>query len=472
MAHIVIMPRQGNTVESCIIIEWKVKEGDTVGSETPVVEVETDKATFDVPAGADGTVLKILHEVGDDVLVLQPIMVVGNTGEDWQALLGYETVRDTVDSRPFAHTSVTKPVVDQDIVPKPVQIIEDFYNEDMCISPRARILAIEEAVDFRFLVGTGPEGRIIEQDIQAVIKTRPPLTVAAKESLRTHIAAGHTRGIINGKGSGFGGRLTTADTDSFAKSGQAFNGAHDTDFASAPITCGETITNEYTDTSIKGIRKRIADRMMSSLATTAQFTLNASANAVRMQVIRTRFKESTSGLPTVTVNDLVLFLVSRVLPLYGNLNTHKLDDCLRTYENIHLGVAVDTPRGLMVPVIRYANKLSLAQISAQAKELALACQNGSISPDSLQGSTFTVTNLGNTGIESFTPVINTPEVAILGVCGIQPKPADNGHGGYDILPHISFSLTIDHAVVDGAPAARFLKAFCDALGDIDLWLSV
>ena len=153
------------------------------------------------------------------------------------------------------------------------------------------------------------------------------------------------------------------------------------------------------------------------------------------------------------------------------MNAVKKDGVVREYKNIHLGMAVDTPRGLMVPVIRNADTLSLAEISAQAKYLAGECQNGSISPDLLSGSTFTVTNLGNTGIESFTPVINAPEVAILGVCGIQPKPEVNAQGTYDIVPHLSFSLTIDHAVVDGAPAARFMKALCLALKDIDIWIA-
>jgi pyruvate dehydrogenase E2 component (dihydrolipoamide acetyltransferase) len=218
--------------------------------------------------------------------------------------------------------------------------------------------------------------------------------------------------------------------------------------------------------------------MLDSLATTAQFTLNASASAVRMQELRARFKTSAEelGLSKVTINDLILFAVSRVLPKYPFMNALKVGDTLRTYDRVHLGVAVDTNRGLMVPVIRNADLLTLEQISAEAKRLATACQNGSAKPDELSGSTFTVTNLGSLGIESFTPVINTPEVAILGVCGIEPKPVINedaadGECGVSFVPHIGFSLTINHQVVDGAPAARFLKAFREAVADIDLWLA-
>jgi pyruvate dehydrogenase E2 component (dihydrolipoamide acetyltransferase) len=186
------------------------------------------------------------------------------------------------------------------------------------------------------------------------------------------------------------------------------------------------------------------------------------------------------GLSKITVNDLVLFAVSRVLPLFPFMNAHKIGDTrsgdaiLRTFERVHLGVAVDTPKGLMVPVIRNANLLSLTQISALAKRLAADCQNGSIKAGELSGSTFTVTNLGSLGISSFTPVLNAPEVAILGVCGIELKPQANpdaGGGGVSFEPQIGFSLTINHQVVDGAPAARFLNALCGALADIDLWLA-
>jgi pyruvate dehydrogenase E2 component (dihydrolipoamide acetyltransferase) len=124
----------------------------------------------------------------------------------------------------------------------------------------------------------------------------------------------------------------------------------------------------------------------------------------------------------------------------------------------------------MVPVIRNADRLSLVQLSHRTKELAEACRKGSIAPDDLHGSTFTISNLGNTGIESFSPVINIPEVAILGVCGISPKPAETSVGHYEILPHLGLSLTVDHAVVDGAPAAQFLQALCEAIQDIDFWI--
>jgi pyruvate dehydrogenase E2 component (dihydrolipoamide acetyltransferase) len=149
------------------------------------------------------------------------------------------------------------------------------------------------------------------------------------------------------------------------------------------------------------------------------------------------------------------------------MNALRTGDVLKTFERVHLGVAVDTPRGLIVPVIRNANLLSLTQISGEAKRLAAACQNGSAAPEELGGSTFTVTNLGSFGITSFTPILNAPETAILGVCSIEMRPASGGQG---FEPCMGFSLTIDHEAIDGAPAARFLRALCDAVRDIDLLL--
>lgn len=468
MAHVLVMPKQGNTVESCVIIEWKVKEGDTVEENTTVCEAETDKATIDVSAGAGGTVLKILHEAGDDVPVMKPIMVIGNAGEDWKSLVeedassGGDSAASTEKTpAPSSSASESTSSTTEAAPAAMPATVSRTSGEHIAISPRARTLAMEEAVQFGNIAGSGPGGRIIEQDIKAIIASRPPLTEAAKDALRKGAALPAT-------GSGIGGRVTLADIEAFAASGGAASAATSCSYADAA-----DMPDSFTETPIKGIRKVIADRMMTSLSTMAQFTLNTSASAVHLQELRSRIKACGEelGFGKITVNDIILFAASRVIPQFPYMNAHKVDGKIREYKNVHLGVAVDTPRGLMVPVIRNADKLSLTQISAKAKELAAACQNGSIAPDQLTGSTFTITNLGNTGIESFTPVINAPEVAILGVCGISPKPVANSQGGYDIVPHLGFSLTIDHSVVDGAPAAKFLKAFCTAVANIDVWIA-
>ncbi|MDR1046822.1 MAG: 2-oxo acid dehydrogenase subunit E2 [Treponema sp.] len=477
MAHVLIMPRQGNTVESCIIGEWKVKEGDPVAADVPVCVVETDKATFEVPAGAAGIVLKILREAGDDVPVLEPIMVLGEAGESWEAVLSASGKQ-----APAAEVQAAGAKAGNEAAAPPGGGIQAGSGSETgtvsggisqtggrtenivsAASPRARKLAEREAVDLSVITSpSGPGGRIIEPDVIASIAGRPPLTEAAKAELRRRITAGEASGSITA-GSGIGGRITAGDLQETGFSGEGPGAGPAAGFAGP----------EYSDAPVKGIRKLIAAQMMESHSNTAAFTLNASAPALNLLGLRARFKASDSGLGLnkITINDLILFAVSRILPLYPYMNAHRLGDTLRSFRTVHLGVAVSTPRGLMVPVIRNAETLSLLQISAKARELAGACRSGSVSPDDLHGSTLTVTNLGNTGIESFTPVINIPEVAILGICSILPRPAETSPGNYEILPHLGLSLTIDHAVVDGAPAAEFLKAFAAAIKDIDLWLA-
>ena len=482
MAHILIMPRQGNTVESCIITNWKVKEGDAVTAETVVCEVETDKASFEVPAGAAGTVVKLLHDRGDDVPVLQPIAVIGEAGEDWQEALSggssrqdagaitqeishEDTMRNSEKSSHKDTGAITKEISHEDTKAQRsgTEEIQDFSSslgvfvpscdnnserssapscdELLRISPRARRLGVTVTGP-----GTGPGGRIIERDVEAALQNQPPLTAAAK-------AASH--GSLPAAGSGLGGRVTLEDLSSTLNSQlSTFNSQLPAEGA-------------ITETPIKGIRKIIADRMFASLAESAQLTLNASAPAAKLLEFRSGIKAQAAiaeelGLAKITINDLILFAVSRIIPRFPYMNAHKTGDTIKTFERLHLAVAVDTPRGLMVPVIRNANLLSLAQISSESKRLAAACQNGTAMPDELSGSTFTVTNLGSFGITSFTPVLNAPEVAILGVCSIEMKGA---------VPHIGFSLTINHQAVDGAPAARFLKALSEAVEHIDLFLA-
>ena len=476
MAHILIMPRQGNTVESCIIQEWKVSEGENVKADTPVCVVETDKASFDIPAGADGQVLKLLYPDGEDVPVLEPIAVIGAAGEDWQAILGTvaeETSRGGAETQgkefkdasrrgAEAQGEEFKDVSHSGTAAQREEIKEQrAESRENYASPRARKLAQHKGISAETVQGTGPGGRVLERDIQAALAGRSPLTAAA-------LAAAGEGKTAPAFGSGLGGRITAAD---MIIGLPEIPGVSGTSLA----IIGE---GSVTETPIKGIRKIIADRMITSLSQSAQFTLNANASAVQLEGLRKQLKNAGESLGSdvskITINDLVLFAVSRVLPSYLFMNSHKIDDLIVTYERVHLGMAVDTPRGLMVPVIKNANLLPLRHISAEAKRLNIACQDGTVKPDELSGSTFTVSNLGAYGITSFTPVLNLPEAAILGVCGIELKPVKNTTDGSGISfePHIGFSLTINHQAVDGAPAARFLNALCKAVAEINVLLAL
>jgi pyruvate dehydrogenase E2 component (dihydrolipoamide acetyltransferase) len=177
-----------------------------------------------------------------------------------------------------------------------------------------------------------------------------------------------------------------------------------------------------------------------------------------------------AGTGGISINDIVLYATAKTLLEFPELNAHCMGDRIVQFENVHLGLAIDTPRGLIVPVIRYANLMSLKQLSFEARRLAAACMEGSIDPDVLSGGTFTVTNLGALGIESFTPVLNTPETGILGVCSIQAKPVMIG-GEVEFIQHMGLSLTFDHRAVDGAPAARFLASLREKLAAFEQTLA-
>jgi len=207
---------------------------------------------------------------------------------------------------------------------------------------------------------------------------------------------------------------------------------------------------------VKGIRKVIAERMMQSLQSTAQLTLHSSFDLTVAQAYRKQ--RLADGKPKVSLNDLIAHAIIETLKAHPEMNAHFLGDRIAVFEKVHLGVAVDTPRGLLVPVVRDSSDLSIEALSSAIKKLALACREGTISPDDLAGGSFTLTNLGMLGVETFTPVLNAPEIAILGVGGIVLKPKRSSSGEVTYADCLPLSLTIDHQAIDGAPAARFLQS--------------
>ncbi|MEJ5248872.1 MAG: dihydrolipoamide acetyltransferase family protein [Caldilinea sp.] len=462
----VVMPKQGNTVESVIIVDWKKRVGETVEVGDVLCEVETDKATMEVPSPVAGVLLKTLYNVGDEVPVMTPIAWIGEPGEatpdgEGEAVRSEEVASPSVPSAvsPEAPAAAPSPAPAAELRPP--------------ISPRARHLAERKGVDTGGLTGSGPGGRIIERDVQAALAAQPKLTPVAKAM----VAEGGY--AVPAQGSGPGGRVTSKDLvrageQESRRAGEVLERIPPAGAAQAPVSIAAPsplAPGEVEIIPVKGVRKVIAERMLQSLQTTAQLTIHASADARALQALRKRLKESPEamGLRGITINDLVLFAVARTLPAYPGLNALFTGTEIHQYRSVHLGVAVDTPRGLMVPVIRAAEALSLRRLSAEAKRLAAACLESKITPDELTGGTFTVTNLGAFGVESFTPVLNPPQVAILGVCAIQPKAVEVD-GEIRFIPHIGLSLTINHQVVDGAPAARFLQALGQAIAAIDLLL--
>jgi pyruvate dehydrogenase E2 component (dihydrolipoamide acetyltransferase) len=470
MAQVVVMPKLGNTVESCIIVKWNIEEGQAVAADAVLCEIETDKATMDVPAGAAGVLLKRLAAEGDDVPVLAPIAVVGQAGEavDFAALgiqgTAAPAAAQAAEAAPAQAAAQAAEPAPAAVAAAPAAAVP-AASGPVHASPRAKALAREEGLPIEAVAaGTGPGGRIIERDVRAALSAGPGMTASAKDLavLRGLYDAAKT-------GSGLGGRLTAADLEA-AKAAPAAAAATAAAAPAASAQPAAAFPGPYEDTPIRSIRKIIADRMMHSLQASAQLTFNASAPAEKLLAMRNRLKNSDPalGLSAVTIGDMVAFAASRVLAKYPKINAHVVDGTVRAWKNVHLGLAVDTPRGLMVPVIRNAQLLSLRQFSEQSKSLAKACLDGNANPDNLSGSTFTVTNLGAFGIESFTPILNEPETGILGVDNIAPRAAIGPDGKPGVEMRIGFSLTVDHRIVDGADAARYLKDLADYIANIDI----
>lgn len=449
MATAVVLPKLGNSVESCLIQRWHKKVGDPIRSGETICEIETDKAVMDVESSVDGIVLALFFEQGDDVPVMTNIAVVGQAGEAIDEFRPAGAIQSAPAEPAPAPISASQPeqpaATHQPVTSAPAAPAEVF------ISPRARALAAEKNVPYISIQGTGPEGRIIERDIQAALAQRPALT-------RTAQASAAESQPLPATGSGIGGRVTAADLEQTPQ---------------PAVVIPTASSADYTEIKVAGARKVIAQRMLESLQTTAQLTMNTSVNAEPLLAFRKRLKASAAplGLQSVTINDLLLFAVSRTLTRFPDVNALYLGDVIRQYRPVHLGFAVDTPRGLLVPVIAHADRLSLRQLAEEAHRLADACQQGKIKPDELQGGTFSVSNLGNLGIESFTPVLNPPQVAILGVGSINLKPVQ-GASAVEFIQHLSLSLTVNHQAVDGAPGARFLEALRASLQDIDLLLAI
>lgn len=432
MATLIILPKQGQSVESCIITEIKKKKGDVVKKGDVLFAYETDKASFEEESPVDGVVLECFYNEGDEVEVLLNMMVIGEEGEDYSGLLGTSAIAPSKEEEKESTTEVVK-----ESVPVKAEIEAININQDeIFISPRAKSLAIKEAIDISQLTGSGPKGRLIEQDVKAALENRGKLTPLAKK-----IAA--EEGLqAQGAGSGLAGTVKSTDL--------------------APAPANALYGADYQDVKLSNMRKIIAKSMHASLQNSAQLTHHLGADARRILELRKTAKaalEAGKLSTNITLNDMVCFAVIKALKKFPNVNSHFMGDAMRLFNKVHLGLAVDTERGLMVPAVRNADDLSIIGLANQLKEVANSCKKGAISPELLssEAATFTVSNLGNYGVEMFTPVINLPQSAILGVNTIVPRPKDLGEGVYAFVPYIGLSLTYDHRALDGGEATRFLK---------------
>lgn len=419
MATPVIMPRQGQTVESCIITQWHKAIGDSISAGDVLFSYETDKAAFDEVSPLEGFMLARFFEEGDDVPVLTNVCIIGQKDEDISefAPLSAEAAASPGEAEPGQSVkpdeSQTPPTSVATAAPG-VAGTDRGSDGRLRISPRAKSLAGKAKIDYKHAAPSGPSGRIIERDITSLIQARAnafPVTDALEQPAGVPV----------------------------------------------PQDPGEQTSVAYEEVRLTNMRKRISEAMHASLSAAAQLTIHSSFDATDILAYRKKLKEAEDDkLRGINITHMVLYAVSKTLLNHRDLNAHLLDDRMLLFNHVNLGVATDTERGLMVPTIFDADEKSLADIADETKRLAGACRTGSISPDYLQGGTFTVTNLGALGVECFTPVLNVPQTAILGVNTTVQRARETGEG-IAHYPAIGLSLTFDHRAVDGAPAARFLQ---------------
>ena len=398
MAIPVIMPKQGQSVETCIITQWFRKKGDKISAGDLLFSYETDKAAFELESPATGRLLDIFFYEGAEVPVLVNVAVIGEPGESTTSFRpGGETTRSSADTSKMTSDTI------QESKPADKPVSFNAPAAMIRISPRAKKLAADKNIDYISLQGSGPNGRIVVSDIEKALVS----------------------GVI-------------------------------------PSMNKKSSSGEFTDIPVSNVRKLIAKAMHSSLQNSAQLTHHMSADARNILNSRQKIKDGIrtgSENQDITLNDMICWCVIRALDKHPDANCHFLGESIRQFSCIHLGIAVDTPRGLMVPAVKNADQMTLQQLSKELKKAAEYCRKGNINPELIQSTSasFTVSNLGNYGVEVFTPIINLPQVAILGVCTIVNRPADLGNNTFGFVPYIGLSLTYDHRAIDGGPATLFLK---------------
>lgn len=416
MAVPVLMPRQGQSVETCILGQWYKSVGEEVTEGDILFSYETDKASFEEEAKESGILLATFFDEGDEIPVLTNVAVIGQKGESFEQF------------RPGNESAEEAPVTEEpEEAPKVIEFEMDEQQPGsrIRISPLAQKMAETMGVDVLALNGSGPRGRIIARDVEEASKTTEKVVAEKTQAPVPPVVKPVIKPVAKP--------------------------------AAAVVSSGP----DFEVKNIPNIRKLIAYAMHQSLQNSAQLTHHMSADARQLMRLRKKFKkERTEGKisQNVTINDLVCFAVIRALEKFPQVNTHYLGDKMKWFNKVHLGLAVDTERGLMVPALKNADDLSITGLSNQLLQLSTQARNGNINPDLLnpEAATFTVSNLGNYGVEMFTPVINLPQTAILGVCTIVPRPKEIEEGVYAFVPMIGLSLTYDHQALDGGEATLFL----------------
>jgi pyruvate dehydrogenase E2 component (dihydrolipoamide acetyltransferase) len=437
MAHVFTMPALGNTMEEGTIVQWFKQTGDPVKKGEPLLEVMSDKANFEVESDADGIVRAIMAEADSTVAVHTPIAVIGTADEpiDLASVAGQAPATTEAAPQPAAP------------VPQPTAATSED-GASVAASPRARKLAEERGLDIAALAGsgTGPGGRITAADVEAF---------AAEPSVRaTPLAARIARDLgVKLDALAAQGKVTAEDVRRAAEEAKPAPAPAP---APKPQPAGEPAVAEVIP--FRGLRKLTADTVTRSRQTAPHICLNmevdmTAAKALHAQIVP---KVQEDYGVKLTITDLLVKAVAKALVKHPICNAALIGDEIRVYGDRNIGVAVAAPSGLVVPVIRQADTLSLPEISTLLKELVKRCREGKQTQEDIAGGTFTITNIGMFGVDSFDPIIVPPQSCILGVCRVAEKPVVVD-GQIAIRSMMNLSLSCDHRVLDGVPGAQFLQ---------------
>ncbi len=447
MAEELFIPQLGQTVEEVVLINWLVEDGVKVDIGTPVLEVETDKAIFTLEANAKGYLHKGPHPMGETVPVLTVVAVIGKQDEFFSAG-STPSAGEPVSTE--VNIEMPKPITK----PAPVSASHPFPGEErQFVSPRARKLANANQVDLSRVSPHGGGGiRVIEKDVISYLNQVPKATPIAAA-----MAAELAMNLVGIVGTGPKGIVTKADVEKASHERASVIEPSVPSLATSASTTDQEVTKRV---PLSGVRGIIFERMGTSVHTTARVTLVSEVDASELVATRDRLKDSAAKVWGFTpgYNDLIGYIVARALGEFPHMNARVSPDgkFIEYLRHINLGMAVDTERGLIVPVISDADQKNLREFGMIFRQLVERAQAGRSLQGDLLGGTFTITNLGAFDIDAFTPVINSPEAAILGVGRIHEKVVPF-HGEIKVRKMVTLSLVFDHRINDGAPAARFLQ---------------
>lgn len=456
MATEFFIPKLGQTVEEVTIADWLVADGAHVEKGQAIIEVETDKAVFPVEANGEGILHRGPFKVGDVVPVVTTVAIIGTAEDRFE-------VKGSVEPAPLVSpdAQVTSADSHQRTDSSDPARTEPEPAGRFFASPRARLLAAEKNVDLSKVTPSGGQGiRVVEQDVLKYLSQLPKASPVAQKM------AAETGLDLDGlKGSGPGGRIMKNDVERMLQVGPS-NRKTET---AQPAAEGDVLEI----VSLSGVRGIIAERMAASVHSTARVTLVMEVDATAFVVLREQLKSRLAGEWGFApgYNDLLAKITAVALRKFPYMNARLTPEAIEYMKPINMGMAVDTERGLLVPVIRNADQKNLYQFAREFRDLVDRARNRKSLPDDLSGGTFTMTSLGAFGVDAFTPVINLPEAAILGVGRIAEKvvPRD---GQVVIRSMLTLSLVFDHRLVDGAPAARFLSYIRELIEEPHLLIGV